>query len=106
MNIVLFGKPTCGKGTLAKKLESKGYFILGGSDVLRENSQSESATYYKEARHALDSGVLISSELINLMMSDKVSQISDEKDIVLDGYPRTIEQAEHMLKLFPRGTLK
>lgn len=106
MNILLFGKPTCGKGTLAKKLEEKGYFVLGGSDVLRENSQTESATYYKEARHALDSGVLISSELINLMMTDKVSTIDQNTKVVLDGYPRTIEQAEHVLTLFPEGSFK
>lgn len=100
MIIVLFGKPTCGKGTISKMLEKDGYFVLGGSDVLRENSRTKTAKYYNEAQHALTTGILISSELLNKMMTEKVSTI-DNPNIVVDGYPRKIKQAEHLLTLFP-----
>lgn len=104
-NIILLGKPGSGKGTIAKKLEEHGYHVLSGSDILRENSESPDAKYYKEARHALDTGVLISSELINLMVSEKIKEIGRNQPFVFDGYPRAIEQAEHLFTLFDKKEL-
>lgn len=104
-NVLLLGKPGSGKGTIAKLLEKQGYSVLSGSDILRENSQSPDATYYKEAKEALDSGVLISSELINLMVSEKINQIGVNKPFVFDGYPRTVEQVEHLFTIFPKENI-
>jgi adenylate kinase len=104
-NIILLGKPGSGKGTIAKKLEEHGYHVLSGSDILRENSQSPDAKYYAEARHALDTGVLISSELINLMVNEKIKEIGLSQPFVFDGYPRAIEQAEYLFTLFNKTEL-
>lgn len=104
-NVLLLGKPGSGKGTIAKLLEKQGYSVLSGSDILRENSQSPDATYYKEAKEALDSGVLISSELINLMVSEKINQIGVNQPFVFDGYPRTVEQVEHLFTIFPKENI-
>lgn len=104
-NIILLGKPGSGKGTIAKKLEEHGYHVLSGSDILRENSQSPDAKYYSEARHALDTGILISSELINLMVNDKIKEIGLSQPFVFDGYPRAIEQAENLFTLFDKTDL-
>ena len=104
-NIILLGKPGSGKGTIAKKLEEHGYHVLSGSDILRENSQSPNAKYYSEARHALDTGILISSELINLMVNEKIKEIGLSQPFVFDGYPRAIEQAENLFTLFDKTEL-
>lgn len=98
-HIILLGKPGSGKGTLSKKLIKKGFYQLSGSDILRENSQDTSAKYYKEARHALDSGVLVSSDIINGMVIEKLNQLGNTP-IVFDGFPRTIEQADMLLNYY------
>lgn len=99
-HIILVGKPGCGKGTIAKILQQKGYTVISGSDVLRENSKDESAKYYKEARYSLDNGVLIDSKIINGMITEKVKSLPSDARIVFDGYPRKIEQAQHLASLF------
>jgi adenylate kinase len=99
-NIILLGKPCSGKGTISKLLIEKGYYHLSGSDILRENSQSKVAPYYKEAIYALTSGVLISDDIMNGMVSHKISQLKGQP-IVFDGFPRSINQAEELLSLFP-----
>ncbi len=106
MNVIILGKPGCGKGTLAKELEQKGYYILAGSDVLRENSRENTAKYYKEARHALDTGVLISSDILNAMVTEKVRQIGKNTKVIFDGYPRQMQQAEHIIDLYGKDNLK
>lgn len=99
-NIILLGKPCSGKGTLSKQLVEKGYYHLSGSDVLRENSQSEDAPYYKEAIDALTTGVLIADDIMNGMVANKVKELKGQP-IVFDGFPRSISQAEQLFKLFP-----
>lgn len=102
-HIILLGKPGSGKGTLASQLvEEHGFYHLSGSDVLRENSQDESAKYYKEARHALDTGILVSSDIINGMVNEKLKSLKGQ-DIVFDGYPRTIEQTDSLLSNYKDG---
>lgn len=99
-NIILLGKPCSGKGTISKQLIEKGYYHLSGSDVLRENSQSKDAPYYKEATHALTTGVLIADDIMNGMVANKVKELKGQP-IVFDGFPRSINQAEQLFKLFP-----
>ena len=99
-NIILLGKPCSGKGTLSKQLVEKGYYHLSGSDVLRENSQSEDAPYYKEAINALTTGVLIADDIMNGMVANKVKELKGQP-IVFDGFPRSISQAEQLFTLFP-----
>lgn len=106
MNVIILGKPGCGKGTLAKELEKRGYYILSGSDVLRENSKEKDAKYYKEARNALDTGVLISSEILNGMITEKVKKIGKDTSVVFDGYPRKMKQADHVINLYGKDNLR
>lgn len=102
-SIILIGKPGAGKGTFAKKMEKEqGYYHLGGSDLLRENSMDESAKYYKEARHALSTGILVSDEIINGMFHEKMKSLKG-RDIVFDGFPRSIEQAKAILSYYPNS---
>lgn len=105
-HIILLGKPGSGKGTLANQMAKKeNTHHLSGSDVLRENSQDKSAKYYKEARHALESGILISSEIINGMVSEKIKTLQGQ-NIIFDGYPRSLEQAKALLKMIGDEPIK
>jgi len=97
-DIILIGKPCSGKGTLAKLLLNEKYAHISGSNVLRENSTTESAPYYKEATHALKTGELISSHIMNGMMKSKIESLKDNH-IVFDGFPRSVSQAELLLSL-------
>ena len=104
-DIILLGKPGSGKGTWAKKLTEKGYYHLSGSDVLRENSKDKSAKFYKEARHALDTGILIESSIIDGMVIQKLKELKGQK-VVFDGYPRSIEQTETLLSQYKKNGKK
>lgn len=105
-HIILLGKPGSGKGTIASKLmEEHGFYHLSGSDILRENSQDESAKYYKEAKHALESGVLIADDIINGMVEEKLKTLNGQK-IVFDGFPRSIEQTKALIKLVGTNDIK
>ena len=99
-NIILLGKPCSGKGTLSKQLVNAGYYHLSGSDILRENSKTEDAPFYKEAIHALTTGVLIADHIMNGMVAHKIKQLNGQP-IVFDGFPRSISQAEQLFTLFP-----
>ena len=104
-HIILLGKPGSGKGTIASQLISQyGYTVLSGSDILRENSQDPSAPYYKEAKYSLDHGVLIDSDILNAMVTEKVKSLNGKK-VVFDGFPRTIEQVEHIFSLYDTSSL-
>lgn len=105
-HIILLGKPGSGKGTIASKLmEEHGFYHLSGSDILRENSQDESAKYYKEAKHALESGVLIADDIINGMVEEKLKSLKGQK-IVFDGFPRSIEQTKALISLVGTDDIK
>lgn len=97
-HIILLGKPTSGKGTLSKTLQSIGYYHLSGSDVLRENSKDVNSTFYKEIMKSLNHGILISDEIINLMITEKLKSLGDQP-IVFDGFPRSEAQADALLDM-------
>jgi adenylate kinase len=104
-HILLLGKPGSGKGTLAKILIDKGFVVISGSDILRENSKDDSALYYKEARNALDNGILASDDIINGMVTEKIKNMSIDTKYVFDGYPRSIGQVDNLLKLFNKDSI-
>ncbi|MFC1646184.1 adenylate kinase [Candidatus Omnitrophota bacterium] len=99
MIIVLFGPPGAGKGTQAKLLSSclKIPHVSTG-DILRENVGKDTSLG-KKAKSYMDKGELVPDELVTNMISDRVRK-SDAKDgFVLDGYPRSIPQAQVLDKI-------
>lgn len=101
-HIILLGKPCSGKGTISKQLVDSGFIHISGSDVLRENSKEESMPFYKEAQHALTTGMLISDDIMNGMMENKVKSLEGQR-MVFDGFPRSIGQANQLLSILPEG---
>ena len=89
--VVLLGPPGCGKGTQAEKLgDELGYVKLSTGDMLREAVRNGTELGMK-AKTYMDSGALVPNDLIIGLMKEKIAGLDR---IILDGFPRTIEQAD------------
>ncbi len=94
MNIVLFGPPGAGKGTQAKELASH-YQIphISTGDILRANVRDGTDLGLK-AREYMDKGELVPDEVLIGIIKDRLAQDDCKAGYLLDGYPRTIPQAD------------
>lgn len=95
--IVLFGKPGAGKGTrLSELLEGKEeqFEVLSIGNLLRK-ARKEQTELGKKAESYMDSGKLLPDEIINEIVIEGIKNA--EKTVIIDGFPRTIGQAEAML---------
>jgi adenylate kinase len=88
------GAPGVGKGTQAKALMAAyGIPQISTGDILRANI-SKGTPLGKQAKALVGQGILVSDDLVNQMVADRLSQPDVEKGYILDGYPRTLNQAE------------
>ncbi|EJF86435.1 adenylate kinase [Candidatus Bartonella washoeensis] len=94
MRVVLLGPPGAGKGTQAKMLTEE-YHIphLSTGDMLREVISRETEIG-KKAKAIMSSGALVSDSIVNQIVSDRIDENDCANGFVLDGYPRTVGQAE------------
>jgi adenylate kinase len=103
--IILLGPPGCGKGTQAEMLEKDfNYIKLSTGDMLREMSRGSSAEAIKLKNIMLD-GKLVPDEFIIKSIEHKISSLDIKNGVILDGFPRTINQAEHLDKLFLENSI-
>ena len=94
--IVLFGSPGSGKGTQAKMLtECLGVPHISTGDMLREGIR-HGAEMGTGVVARMQSGALVSDELVNRLVEERISRTDANGGFVLDGYPRTLAQAEHL----------
>lgn len=94
MDIVLFGIQGSGKGTLGKAISEKfgySYFEMGGQ--LRHLA-SEESDLGKKVKNVIESGQLVSNEIVNEILSNFINQTDPETAIIYDGFPRELGQAE------------
>lgn len=94
MRIIMLGAPGAGKGTQAIKIAEK-YAIphISTGDIFRVNIKNETELGQK-AKTYIDQGLLVPDELVVDLVVDRVNKTDCEKGYVLDGFPRTIPQAE------------
>ena len=94
MNIILLGPPGAGKGTQAKKIQE--YYSLphiSTGDILRENINNNTSLGLK-AKSYMSRGELVPDELLITIIKDRLSRKDCDNGFMLDGYPRTIPQAD------------
>ena len=98
MKIIMLGAPGAGKGTQAKKIAAK-YEIphISTGDIFRANIKN-GTELGKKAKTYMDQGLLVPDELVVDLVVDRVNQEDCSKGYVLDGFPRTIPQAEALDK--------
>ena len=94
MKIIMLGAPGAGKGTQAKTIADK-YKVphVSTGDIFRANIKN-GTELGKEAKQYMDKGLLVPDELTVKILLDRVAQADCENGYVLDGFPRTIPQAE------------
>lgn len=98
MKIIMLGAPGAGKGTQAKMIADK-YSVphVSTGDILRANIKN-GTELGKEAKKFMDQGLLVPDELTVKILLDRVAQEDCKNGYVLDGFPRTIPQAEVLEK--------
>ena len=94
MKIIMLGAPGAGKGTQAKRIAEK-YTIphISTGDIFRANIKN-GTELGKKAKEFMDQGVLVPDELTCDLVMDRIQQDDCKNGFVLDGFPRTIPQAE------------
>ncbi len=99
MNIVLFGPPGSGKGTQAKMLAEK-YNIphISTGDILRDNLKNKTKLGL-EAKSYMDKGELVPDDVLIGIIKDRLSQPDCASGFLLDGYPRTVPQADALNRI-------
>jgi adenylate kinase len=93
MRLIIFGPPGAGKGTQAGLLEKRRDLVqISTGDIIREAMKNETPVG-KEAKSYVEDGELVPDEVVRKLAENAIAD-EDYDDFVLDGYPRTIQQAE------------
>lgn len=96
MRVVLLGPPGAGKGTQAARIAAEyGTPHIATGDIFRQHVREETELGV-QARQYIDAGELVPDEIVNNMVAERLERRDCEGGFVLDGYPRTVAQAEEL----------
>ncbi|MBN1622282.1 MAG: adenylate kinase [Endomicrobiales bacterium] len=106
MNLIILGPPGAGKGTQAKKIAKK-YNIqhVSTGDIFRETSKSGS-DLGKKLQSYMSSGALVPDDLVVEIVKERIVRPDCQKGFLLDGFPRTLVQAENLDKVLLKENRK
>ena len=99
MRFIIFGPPGAGKGTYAVRLAEKlDIAAISTGDIFREEIKQKT-TLGEKVEDFLNRGELVPDEIVIEVLKDRISRPDSERGFILDGYPRTIEQAKALDKI-------
>lgn len=105
MRLILIGPPGAGKGTQALLLrQTLGIPAISTGDLLRE-AVREGTALGRQAKISMDAGELVPDQLVTTMVAERLQRSDCEVGFILDGFPRTIAQAEALAAELARGHL-
>ena len=106
MILVMFGPPGAGKGTQAQRIEkSRGLVQLSTGDMLRAAKEAGTPVGLK-AKAAMESGQLVTDEIVVGIIADRIGEDDCKNGFNLDGFPRTVAQAEALDVMLAEKGLK
>jgi len=96
MRVIFLGPPGAGKGTQARVLaERSGFPQISTGDLLRGEREKKSA-FGKKAESYMRQGILVPDEIVEEMVAERLTQRGCRKGYILDGFPRSLHQAESL----------
>src|SRR4051812_25096759 len=99
MRLILLGKPGSGKGTQGKRIaKSKGVQVVSTGDVFRA-AIAQGTAYGKQFKSYLDRGQLVPDDVVVAIVKERLAQPDCKTGFLLDGFPRTVPQAEALVNM-------
>jgi adenylate kinase len=99
MNFIIFGPPGSGKGTYASRLQAKlGVEAIATGDLFREMMKEETPLGRK-VKGFVEKGLLVPDDVVVEVLKQRLAKSAEKKGFILDGFPRTVNQAEALEKL-------
>lgn len=101
MKAIIFGAPGAGKGTYSSRLQAKlGVDVIAMGDIFRE-SVKENSDLGKKVKSYVEKGALVPDSVVIEVLQNRLSKVPKDKGFILDGFPRTIDQAKALEAITP-----